>query len=573
MLTVAISIGLTGTLMFIPPPAQAVHDDASPILNSPFELDGNAVKDSALADWDSVLAPIVNGVPNPPANSGATFIDDRANSGTSETSAFFGSNKDIHEINTWERKTSGLSPDKDNITNAYAKAYSVDHDDNPGTPNHLFIYFGADRFANDGDAALGFWFFKNDVAVAASGPKSSFSGTHSTDDVLVQVDFVNGGSKSEVQIFRWVGSGGSHGALNEIAFASSSGTVVCTADDTACALTNQGDNTVSPWTYIPKGATVDSNFPHESFYEGAIDVTALIGEVCFSTFMAETRSSHSETAELKDYAIGDFNLCDVTVAKRCKVGTTPVIDPTGTFLTTTLDVTVTNTGFGPVYQTAFEEDILIPDADTGVTACRLTSPIVDNDLDQNELKEILAGELAPGASVTATLECDHTKNRIFNNVTARASASPTGTRDITDSYSMVAEDTCEQSITTAIQVGKTCDTVKLVVVDGKLQPQVCNTITLTNTSTEKLVKISLVDDPTHAGPTTLITNGELAPGASITPIDHCYVPTATDSGTDEPEQANFGNEVLATAEGALSKTPVDDSENIQCALCPPPQSE
>ena len=574
MLTVAITVGLTGTLMFIPPPAQAVHDDISPVLNSPFELDGNAVKDSALADWDSVLAPIVNGVPNANPASGATFVDDRNNAGTSETSAFFGSNKDIHEVNTWERKTSGVTPDKDNITNAYAVPYSVDHDDDPATPNHLFIYFGADRFANDGDAALGFWFFKNDVSVAASGPKSSFTGTHSTSDILVQVDFVNGGSKSEIQIFRWVGDGsGSHGNLDEIAFAASSGFVVCTAQDTACAVTNQGDNVTSPWTYIPKGASIDSNFPHESFYEGGIDVTALIGEVCFSAFMAETRSSHSETAELKDYAFGDFNLCDITVTKKCKTGTAPVIDPTGTFLTTTLDVTVTNSGFGPVYKTAFEEDIDIPDTGTGVLACRLKSPAVDNDLDKDELKEILAGELAPGASVTATLECDHTSSKVFNNVTARAAQSPTGARDITDSYQMVAADTCELLITPEIEVTKTCKTVTLVPVGNTLQPRVCNTITLKNNSNEAVNKITMIDDPANAAATTLISNGSLAPGASITPIDHCYTPTASDSGTVEPEEITFSNEVAVTGEGVLSKSAVSDSDNVQCKLCPPPQSE
>ncbi|HJW47225.1 MAG TPA: hypothetical protein VJ484_12165 [Lysobacter sp.] len=531
------------------------------------------MKESALDDWDSVLAPIVGGVPNPPANSGATFINDQNNAGTQETSAFFGSNKDIHAINTWERKTSGLSPDKDNITNAYAKSYSVDHDDNPATPSHLFIYFGADRFANDGDAALGFWFFKNEVTVAASGPKSSFSGVHSTDDILVQVDFVNGGAKSEIQIFRWVGSGGSHGALDEIKFASSSGFVVCTDDDTACAVTNQGDNVTCPWTYIPKGSTVDSNFPHESFYEGGIDITALIGQACFSSFMAETRSSHSETAELKDYALGDFNLCSVMVTKQCRTGTTPVVDPTGTFLTTTLDITVTNNGFGPIFNTAFEEDIEIPDTDTGILACRLTSPVVDNDLDQNELKEIFAGELAPGASATATVQCDHTTSKVFNNVTARAAATPGGARDITDSYEMAAEDTCELLVTPTIDVTKACKTVTIVEVDGTLQPKVCNTITLTNNSNEKLVNVSLVDTPANADPETLITGGDLDPGESITPIEHCYIPTATDNGTEEPEEATFSNEVLASADGAISKVAASDSDNVQCKLCPPPQSE
>jgi len=124
-----------------------------------------------------------------------------------------------------------------------------------------------------------------------------------------------------------------------------------------------------------------------------------------------------------------------------------------------------------------------------------------------------------------------------------------------------------------IDVEKECNTVLLVQVDGTLQPQVCSTITLTNTSNEKLVNIELVDDPANAPSTTLISGGELAPGASITPIDHCYIPTATDSDTEEPEEATFSNEALASADGAISKVAASDTDNIQCKLCPPPQSE
>ncbi len=424
--------------------------------------------------------------------------------------------------------------------------------------------FGADPFANNGDAALGFWFFKEDVGVDNGG----FSGNHTDDDLLVQVDFVNGGSSSEIQIFRWKGAGtGSHGTLDELQFEAANGAIVCTDDDSACAITNDSSEP-SPWNYAPKSG-VAGTFPQESFYEGAIDVTALIGEVCFSSFMAETRTSHSETAELADFALGDFNLCSIAVAKSCTSG--PVIDEGGTFLTSTMTVTVTNDGFGPVYDPAFEEDIAIPG--NGVLACRLVSPTVDNDLDQDELKQVLAGELGAGDSATAVVECDHSTSKVFNNVTARAAASPGGTRDITASYQMDEADTCELLITPMIDVEKECKTVKIVQVGDTLQPQVCNTITLTNTSNEKLVNVSLVDNPSNADPTTLISGGDLGPRESITPIEHCYTPTATDSGTEEPEEATFSNEVLASGDGAISGSEATDGDNVQCKLCPPPQSE
>ena len=47
-------------------------------------------------------------------------------------------------------------PDKDDITNAYAAVY-----DAGGDP---VLVFGLDRFANNGDASVGFWFFQQPIS-------------------------------------------------------------------------------------------------------------------------------------------------------------------------------------------------------------------------------------------------------------------------------------------------------------------------------------------------------------------------------------------------------------------------
>ena len=60
-----------------------------------------------------------------------------------------------------------------------------------------------------------------------------------------------GRQSSEIQIFEWVGSGGSHGPLDELEFAASNGVTVCTADNVACAVTNNAA-TSSYWPYVPK---------------------------------------------------------------------------------------------------------------------------------------------------------------------------------------------------------------------------------------------------------------------------------------------------------------------------------
>ena len=159
-LTVAIGAGLAGTALLAPPLAQAVHDEPTP-----FQLDGNptqSIGGSGVSllddDWDNAFqfgtlpyaSPRLS-VQNP-LDPGETFVVD---SQDPDITAFVQSNKDVDQVNTWNYGVKGLSPPKDDITNAYAKAYNVDHDGNAATPDHLIVYFGSDRFADDGDAAMG----------------------------------------------------------------------------------------------------------------------------------------------------------------------------------------------------------------------------------------------------------------------------------------------------------------------------------------------------------------------------------------------------------------------------------
>jgi hypothetical protein len=106
-----------------------------------------------------------------------------------------------------------------------------------------------------------------------------------------------------------------------------------------------------------------------------------------------------------------------------------------------------------------------------------------------------------------------------------------------------------------------------------LQPRVCNTITLTNTSGEQLNDVNVMDDPNNADATMLLTNGTLAPGEVVVFDPVCYTPTATDNGTIEPEEAQFSNTAFAEGTGAISEVTATDDDTIPCKLCPPPQSD
>lgn len=613
LMAAAVTALAASTALLTAPPALAVHDTPTPL-----ELDGNATDTSALDDWDSVFGlstpyPTPRGIPS--AGAGETFVADGPNlAGGKETSAWEGSNKDIDLISTWEHKPAKVVPDKDNITNAYAKAYSVDHDgdgsDDPGdTPNHLVLYFGADRFANNGDAALGFWFFRNDVGL---GPNGTFTGEHAVGDILVQVDFVSGGRSSEVQIFQWVGSGGSHGALDELEFAASNGFVVCTPDDAACAVTNNAAAT-SPWAYTPKSGSANV-FPAESFFEAGIDITALVGEVCFSSFMAETRSSHSETAELKDFALGDFDLCSVNVEKVCVnegAGGFPQVDPLNETFSTKHTVTIQNTGFGAIYDVELRDDSVAGGNPPKVCAISAISGGVGTPTipsggilfpDNSTFIEV-ANRLDPGAgnAMTVTLICSTGDNPFRNGVSVRSKPTPTSTASVADSdlETQAEADVCALTLSAGLRMQKWCQgdpgasgdenpayaaraqagqsnrSVFLNPSTG-YKPEVCVDIRLSNTTADQRMEILGFGDTDLGSLLTQIPlDGKgrrtLAPmgttGDSII-VSGCYSPTAPDGNQTDPGLATYSDTASANGRGVIVPTTAEASDTATCKLCP-----
>jgi uncharacterized repeat protein (TIGR01451 family) len=270
------------------PAALAVHDEGL------FELDGDTIANNAAApigpaeDWDS----------HPGATGNrALFVTDPLSQQTDDIYTG-GATKDDLNTTGW-KWTTGSVPDKDNIEHAFAVSYEQG--------GHTFVYFGLDRYANNGDAFTGFWFFKGGVGPVAGG---TFSGAHQVGDLLVLANFTNGGADSTIQLYEWVGTGGDvNGTLHLLGTGQE-----CTGspvDDKACAMTNSGPITPS-WTFDDKGTAGSNNpIPAESFFEGGIDLDQLFGgnAPCFGSFIAETRASQSVDAVLKDFAGGSFNTC------------------------------------------------------------------------------------------------------------------------------------------------------------------------------------------------------------------------------------------------------------------------
>ena len=202
LLGIVLSVLLVGFAV----PAYAVDGDPPGL----FELDADTADSNAVNDlpddWDSLYTLDPNFGGQPIAFTG--IIADPA-----PVSIYWkGGSKDVLDIPNWWFKD-GSVPDKDDITNAYAAAYMVPEDvcvdsndvavlcsdgSAVGDPVHeaddLIIYFGLDRYTNNGDAFAGFWFLQDKVTLN----NNRFDGAHfaksgdGPGDLLALVEYPQG---------------------------------------------------------------------------------------------------------------------------------------------------------------------------------------------------------------------------------------------------------------------------------------------------------------------------------------------------------------------------------------------
>jgi len=181
--------------------------------------------------------------------------------------------KDGMQISGWNW-SNGQTNNKGDITNG-AAVLGVES-------GHNILYFAGDRAVNNGDAAIGFWFFKSAVSLVGT-TSGTFSGTHTNGDLLVVSHFTQGGGTADIFIYVW-----NNGALTGP-----------TTSSTAAV-----NSTVQP---VPDGFTYHSDdYPIGDFFEGKVDLTALGLSPCFANFLLETRNSQSITASLQDLTFGSF---------------------------------------------------------------------------------------------------------------------------------------------------------------------------------------------------------------------------------------------------------------------------
>jgi hypothetical protein len=479
-----------------------------------FELDGNpqdAVSPTG-EDWHHYFNVLNPAPPFPAGNAAAvTFVAETGN----VTIFTQGGSKDINGVGQW-RHTSGSVPDKDDLQNGYAAAYNVD--------NNLLVYFGADRTANNGDANIGFWFFQSNVGLNADG---TFAGAHQDGDIFVVSGFTSGGQTSEIDVYKWSCPGNpvNCDSIGSLALVTSSTAAQCASSASgshiACAIANTTSGIPSVWAYTPKSGAAGA-FPVASFFEGGINVSALLGSTpCFSSFIVETRSSTSNTAQLKDFLRGNFTLCGMNVTKSCPGN--GVVNPGGTSIHYLFNGTVTNSGVGNLSNVTLVDTL--PAGTVGTAAFKAGTPAVPPAVPgpaNTPVSTVACPAGAPAGAVCANLgslggnavinwsvEFDSTSLSPQNNVIAAGSVSGGSVGSCTTAGTICSDPAsaqCTANPSNSITITKTCGVpagypnavlpgTQLVTLSGLAAVQVNFSGDVCNTGQTALTGVTLTDNP------------------------------------------------------------------------------
>lgn len=548
--------------------------------NTLFEIDGDSITGNTCTSTDKTALGcddwnLLNG-DGTTANSGApghsltrTFASEPAGVNVFQG----GGSKDPLPLLSWRWKQ-GSTPDKDTITNAYAAAYK----DNEGDLN---LMFGADRFAVNGSANIGLWFFQDNVYPVGTG-SGGFHGAHTNNDLFVVSAFSQGGGYSTITVYQWDDTctravknptKGQCADTNLKFLYSSPGNVTC--GYAGCAFVNTGEITVQ-WAYLAKFGSSSKLIPAGGFFEGGLDVGTLLPGTtlpCFTSFLIETRSSQETSAVLKDFISGSFKVCGITVTKNCGTNANaPYLNAGGTSVHYHYDGTVQNVGIGTLYNVTLIDNEL-PVAATNITFA--------------PSNRIFSSLNAGNAPTAWTLDFDLTAPSVQNRASAMgaiaANANPTACGDVGTVCSPVTEwATCSFTAPTTITVTKACGIPKgypgaplasipgttLENGTGEVAVRVNFSGEVCNTGQIPLSGFSLTDSPSA----TITTLPATLNAGECTQYSGTYKPTTFAGDGVTAGRYNFTDNIKVTgATGTLGSPPAPasgctDSDAQACAV-------
>ncbi|MBB1283470.1 hypothetical protein HRH25_03715, partial [Flavisolibacter sp. BT320] len=191
------------------------------------------------------------------------------------------------------------APDKNDINNAL---YHVARDNS----NNQWVFISGDRLSTNGTSYIDFELLQGSVTKTGI-TSGGFTGTPVADkpngggrtenDIIISMEYTNGGSKPIVRIYQWKLNNGtwSYKLVENL------------PANTAFAETNRyGAETGVPYSVF--GSTNPSTYQQYAFVEAAVNISYLLslaGEACsglnISTLWVKTKASASSTAALKDF--------------------------------------------------------------------------------------------------------------------------------------------------------------------------------------------------------------------------------------------------------------------------------
>nr|WP_294867526.1 hypothetical protein [uncultured Pseudogulbenkiania sp.] len=327
---------------------------------------------SAGPDWADLF--VVN--PNGTVSTGnnlyggvvARFIQDQPGNVADQTTyTSQGSDTNSQHPTEWTWTTASV-PSKDDITNAYVYEKIVN--------GHRMLYVGAEREAPNGDSHIDFEFYQNNVGLDHTPPCPAntickFTGTNKDGDLLISMDFTTGGSLAGLSIrarHEGVKSKQVDTVLGKVATGDNYDLIGvvpagCNFDvggvHTVCAFSNGGTIDGGPWVNVDGQGNEIFSLQKNAFTEWGIDLTALnLTSSCFPSVLVKTRSSQSITAQLKDFALRDFENCSAGVKTEIRDGSENIITGStsvvgGTVIHDSVVVTGSPTGGSPTGKVIF----------------------------------------------------------------------------------------------------------------------------------------------------------------------------------------------------------------------------
>jgi hypothetical protein len=330
VLSLVIALGLA---MVVKQTLFAVHEF--------FALEGDVV-DNGLVDWEDLFntngttktLPI--GIVDHADLTPDYILNANGSFNNADFTTYATGSKDTLPVAGWQCTRSNNVTDKDDIINAYAATATV----TVAGVEQQILYFGIERNARTGSANVGFWFLQNgDIGCTSPGGSTNFTGEHMDGDLLIVSEFSNGGDVSTIKVYRWNGGASGSLSINESASGGD-----CrdedfpTSGDTVCGAANRVGIDI-PWLTIEKTDGVGHTLRQGEFFEGGLNLSlAGLAGKCFNTFMANTRSAPSTTANLFDYTQGTIGECGSSVTTQSSLtgtvsigtGTIPNVSDTAT---------------------------------------------------------------------------------------------------------------------------------------------------------------------------------------------------------------------------------------------------